>query len=159
DRPEGKATLLMLTRLPYQAVCFDLVPKKLAQGREAARALSVNENVFRKHLRQDQFQLGVDRGLWRLVRIDWPTAVVAGSAARHPIEWLCRFHLAGYPANPPGIEFWDEKNRVAIPAGRWPSWFKQFIAQSYPQLLAVEPAPYSRHLLQLSLFIARRKRQ
>src|SRR5689334_24124079 len=62
DRAEGNTSLLTLVRLPYQNVCFDLVPRQLVQIK-TPRLLSVNERVFRRHLQQNRFQAGVDRGL------------------------------------------------------------------------------------------------
>ena len=155
-RPEGKAGLLMLTRLPYQNICFDLASKEISRT-TSPKLSSVNETAFRKHLRQDAFQLGIDDGRWRLVSINWPRAVVALSAPDKLDEYFIRFRLNDYPAHPPGIELWNEKNHVTIPPECWPAWFNHFIAASYPDLITVDPSPYSPELLQLSLFIATRK--
>jgi len=158
ERPDGKTTLLMLTRLPHQNVCFDLVPKQLKQV-QLSRRLSLNESVFCRHLQLDPFQIGVDRGCWRLVRINWPEAVLAISAPDQVAEQFVRFHLDDYPANPPAIEPWDDAKRGAIPPENWPIWFRSFISASYPALVTVVPASYSPALLQLSLSIATQKRQ
>lgn len=159
DKPEGKTKLLTLTRLPYQNVCFDVVPKLPSQTRTPDLP-SVNESVFRRHLQQSRFQAGVDQGLWRLVSINWPNAVMAVSApGDYTAEHFVRFRLDGYPAQPPHVEPWDEEERLVILYDRWPDWFNHFIAESYPDLVTVDPPPYSTGLLELSVSIAARKRQ
>lgn len=156
-RPDGKTTLMTLTRLPHQNVCFDLVPEQPLPTR-IPELLSVNEKVFRKHLRQSRFQAGVDRGLWRLVSINWPNAVIAlGTSKHNSTEHFVRFRLESYPAKPPGVELWNQKHQASVPDDCWPVWFNLFIAEAYPHLIAVDPKPYSADLLQLSVSIAARK--
>ena len=158
DRPEGKTTLLALTRLPYQSICFDLVLKAASPIRTPPLR-SVNEGLFRKHLQQDRFPAGVDQGIWRLVRIHWPNAVFAISAPVHDIpEQFVRFRLDDYPASPPAVELWDETEQRPLVHDCWPVWFKYFVVESYPHLITVDPAPYSPGLLKLSISIAAHRR-
>lgn len=158
-RPDGKTRLMTLTRLPYQNVCFDLVPEQPLPTR-IPEVLSVNEKFFRKHLQQSRFQAGVDRGLWRLVSINWPNAVIAlGTSKHNSTEHFVRFRLESYPAKPPGVELWNQKHQASVPDDCWPVWFNHFIGEAYPHLIAVDPKPYSAELLQLSVLIAARKAQ
>src|SRR6185369_193429 len=107
DRPDGKTTLLTLTRLPHQSVCFDLVSTPAAPIRTLP-VRSVNESLFHYHLQQDRFPAGVDQGIWRLVRVHWPNAIFAVSSPAHNIpEQFVRFRLNDYPASPPAVELWN----------------------------------------------------
>lgn len=156
-RPEGKTKLITLTRLPYQNVCFDLVSEQHSPDR-VPELPSVNEGILRRHLRQSRFQAGVDQGLWRLVSINWPHAVIAlGTSKHNSIEHFIRFRLAGYPTQPPSVELWNEEHRASISPDCWPVWFNDFITESYPHFVAIDPKPYSAHLLQLSISIAHKR--
>lgn len=156
-RPDGQTSLISLTRLPYRNVCFDLVSEQPSPTR-VPQLLSVNETILRRHLWQSRFQAGVDQGLWRLVSITWPHAVIAlGTSKHNSTEYIIRFRLADYPAQPPAVELWDEERQASIPPDCWPAWFDHFMAEGYPHLVTVDPIPYSAHLLRLSISIAARK--
>ena len=157
-RPDGKTRLITLTRLPYQNVCFDLVREH--QPSRVPELVSVNERVFRKHLQQSRFHAGVDRGLWRLVSINWPTVVMAlGTSKNNSTEHFVLFGLDSYPAKPPGIELWNPQHEATVPHDCWPVWFKHFVAEAYPHLITINPRSYSADLLQLSVSIAAREAQ
>jgi hypothetical protein len=85
--------------------------------------LSPDERTFRDHLDRVPYQVGVDRGRWRLVSLDWPYAVIAVAAAERsdsPAEFFLRFDLTGYPQQAPIITPWDPVTGAALPADRRP---------------------------------------
>lgn len=72
---------------------------------EAAAALepqmSPDELAFCEHVAGARFQAGVDGDRWRLLSIEWPTAILAISAAprpNSPPEFFFCFELTGYPS-------------------------------------------------------------
>ena len=72
--------------------------------------LSPDERALREHLKSLRFQQGHDDGLWRLISLDWPHALVAVSAAMRagaPNEFVLRFELSGYPQPGPTAGLWD----------------------------------------------------
>lgn len=70
------------------------------------------------------FQCGEIEGRWRLIRTDWPCAVIAVSAAERsqsPREYCFRFECTGYPQTPVTARPWDFLANAPLPASRWPT--------------------------------------
>lgn len=83
-----------------------------------------DEQVFRRHVLEGPFQSGVDRGLWRLVSVEWPYAVVAVSAASReggPAEYSFRFELTDYPQAAPTAQLWDVATQSRLAPAQWPT--------------------------------------
>jgi hypothetical protein len=160
ERPNGDVLLLTLTRCPYRNIAFDLV-RRPAFRIDEMLPVSLNETIFRKHLQRSRFQAGIDRRLWRLVSIDWPHAIIALRVERKDslTEQCVRFRLNSYPAAAPTIELWDEEHKRVIPCWEWPAWFAEFIISVYPELVTLDPLPYTTEVLDFSLSIAERRRQ
>jgi hypothetical protein len=81
--------------------------------------MSASERAFHDHVGRPDFQLGVLRGRWRVVRVDWP-AVFITVTARDGVEWGFRFQLDGYPAALPNACPWDLASGAALPPAQWP---------------------------------------
>lgn len=59
---------------------------------------------MRAHLLRPEFQAARAAGRWRVLDIDWPSALIAVSAAARPNspdEFVLRFDLTGYPSQAP----------------------------------------------------------
>jgi hypothetical protein len=86
----------------------------------AAGTASAAERLFVADVEGGRFSAGVDRGYWRLVKLDWPHAIIEVAYPACPGGWLVlRFHLAGYP-QAPTAQPWDLENGMALPGPRWP---------------------------------------
>ena len=80
------------------------------------------ERLLRDDLANAPFAVGCDRGYWRLVRLDWPFAVIAVTAAPRPgapDAYALRFDFTGYP-DAPTAQFWDPEADAPLPPQRWP---------------------------------------
>ena len=82
-------------------------------------AISAEERAFRDHVERPDFQLGVLKGQWRLLRVAWPTADIA-ITARDGTEWGFKFLLDGYPARLPNARPCDLASGVPLSPDRWP---------------------------------------
>ncbi len=85
--------------------------------------MSPDERTFRAHLKRGAFQAGVSAGRWRLIRIEWPHALIAVSAADRkngPEELVLRFELTGYPNTLPTSVLWDIDANAVLAEGRRP---------------------------------------
>lgn len=83
-----------------------------------AVALSPAERSVRAHLVGARFQSGVDEGRWRLISMEWPSALIAVSAAARPgapAEFVLRFDLSGYPQPGPTAGIWDVSTNALLP--------------------------------------------
>jgi hypothetical protein len=121
---------------------------------------SVGERLLRKHLQCESFVTGVERGFWRLVTLSWPSALFAigevfSTGAPDVAINLC---LRQYPISAPTLQLWDLSTNSRISARAWPSWFIDFITH-YPNLVKLQPEPYSPELLPISIAIARGLKQ
>ena len=89
----------------------------------AARTdMSPDEAAFLADIEAAKFQAGVDRGRWHLISIDWPTAVIAISAAPRtgaPGEFCFRFMLDGYPEGATACPI-DPENGQTLAANQRP---------------------------------------
>jgi len=86
-------------------------------------AMTPAEKVFRAHVEKGPFQSGVDRGRWRLVRIDWPYSVITVAAAARdnaPSEYAFRFELINYPVTPATAQLWNENPKGLLESAKWP---------------------------------------
>lgn len=80
---------------------------------------SAAEKALREHVERPDFQLGVLKGWWRVIRVDWPVSLIA-LTARDGVEWGFRFQLDGYPAALPNARPWDLATDQALHPSRWP---------------------------------------
>jgi hypothetical protein len=82
-----------------------------------------DERTFRRHLAAGPFQVGVDRGDWRLLSVEWPYAVIAVAAPPRPgapDEIALRFELSGYPQRAPTAQPWDIAANATLADALWP---------------------------------------
>lgn len=77
------------------------------------------ERAFRAHAERPDFLLGEMKKQWRLIRVAWPTAVIAVTS-RDGTEWGFRFQLDGYPAGLPNACPCDLDTGTPLPAAHWP---------------------------------------
>lgn len=83
-----------------------------------------DERTFRAHIKAGAFLRGQARGRWRLIKVDWPHAVIAVSAAPRvgsPEEYGFRFELTNYPQSPPTAQPWDIEHERPLETTRWPT--------------------------------------
>lgn len=83
-----------------------------------------DERTFREHIKAGAFLRGQVRSRWRLIKIAWPHAVIAVSAAPRegsPNEYGFRFELTNYPQTLPTAQPWDLEHDRPLEARRWPS--------------------------------------
>src|SRR5437867_1706046 len=91
--------------------------------------------MFRQHVAGGAFLRGQVRGRWRLVRITWPHAVIAVSAAQRagsPSEYGFRFELTNYAQVPPTAQPWDLAQDQALAPTRWPTGRSRLAAAFNP---------------------------
>lgn len=82
-----------------------------------------DERALRAHLQQGPFQSGVDRGRWRLIRIEWPYVLIGIHAAprdRAPDEFVLRFDCTNYPQIAPTAQPWDIARNGPLAPESWP---------------------------------------
>jgi len=85
--------------------------------------MTPDERTFHDHVAAARFQLGVDRGDWRVDSDVWPNPVIEVAAAVRadaPSAFAFRFDLTGYPVDGPTSEPWDIPANAPLPAARWP---------------------------------------
>ena len=83
-----------------------------------------DERTFREHVKAGAFLRGQVRGRWRLIKLAWPHAVIAVSAAPRagsPNEYGFRFELSNYPQVPPTAQPWDLEHDQGLATTRWPT--------------------------------------
>jgi hypothetical protein len=83
-----------------------------------------DERTFRQHLEAGAFLRGAARGRWRLIKVAWPHAVIAVSAATRegsPSEYGFRFELTNYPQVAPTAQPWDLEHDRLLEPTRWPT--------------------------------------
>lgn len=94
-----------------------------------------DERTFRLHLTGGAFLRGMVRGRWRLVKVTWPHAVIAVSAALRPgspTEYGFRFELTNYPQVPPTARPWDLEHDQSLAPTRWPTGRSRLAAAFNP---------------------------
>lgn len=85
--------------------------------------LRLDEKIFRQHLDEGPFQIGVDRNKWQLVSINWPHVIINVSATPHggwPTKYAFRFDCTNYPAVPVTAQPWDIELNGPLESGKWP---------------------------------------
>ncbi len=83
-----------------------------------------DERTFRGHVASGRFQIGADRGDWRLAVDRWPDPLIAVAAAERPPApsvLVLRFDLTNYPAAAPTSQPWDEHADAALATDQWPT--------------------------------------
>jgi len=89
-----------------------------------AQTVLPDERRFRGDLESGAYLLGAALRRWRLLRIGWPHALIAVSAAPRPnapAEFVLRFDLTGYPQAAPTARLWDDATNTELPENRWPA--------------------------------------
>jgi hypothetical protein len=84
---------------------------------------SAEERVLRAHLERAEFLAGVRERRWRLISLEWPTAMIAVAAAARrgaPREFFFRFDLTGYPRQGPNAFPWDVETDANLAADKRP---------------------------------------
>lgn len=74
---------------------------------------------LQRDLQSADFDLALTQGLWRLVGVDWPTALFAVTAGDGGALGL-RLDLTGYPGQAPAGQPWDLAAAAPLPMERWP---------------------------------------
>jgi hypothetical protein len=90
---------------------------------EDVDATPPDERALRAHVTGARFQIGVDRGEWRLAGITWPHVLIAVAAAERPdspTEVGLRFELSGYPTTAPIAAPWDLERDTPLDTSKWP---------------------------------------
>src|SRR5206468_8297273 len=85
--------------------------------------MAPDERALREHLRGGRFQSGAAAGMWRLISVSWPYALVVVSAAERPnspSQFALRFKLNGYPHTAPTGGLWDVATDMSLPGDRRP---------------------------------------
>jgi hypothetical protein len=81
------------------------------------------ERVFREHLERADYVAGVGAKRWRLISLDWPTAIFAvraGARESSPEEFSFRINLDGYPGQAPHGHAWDPETEAVLAADKRP---------------------------------------
>jgi hypothetical protein len=84
--------------------------------------MSPEERSLQRHLRDGPFQLGVDRGDWRKISLEYPRGIFAVRTAPRagaPDELALLFDLTGYPQIPTA-QPWDVHASAPLPIDLWP---------------------------------------
>lgn len=81
--------------------------------------LSPDEVSLRADLASARFLSGVDRGRWRLLRLEWPHAFIVVVAC-DGLEFVLRLNCKGFPIAPPTGTFWDMDANGRLSDTRWP---------------------------------------
>lgn len=134
--------------------------RKACRDGNGAGISSVGERLLRQHFQCESFVTGVERGFWRLVTLSWPSALFAIGevfSTADP-EVAVKLYLEQYPIGAPTLELFDLSTNMKIAARSWPSWFIDFITR-YPNLVKLQPEPYSPELLPICIAIARGLKQ
>ena len=103
---------------------MDVNPGASTDAAVASVPHSPDHQTFLRHIEDAPFQIGLDRGKWRLLASPaWPVALIGISAparTNSPDEWAFRFDLSLYPHQPPTAGLWDMATQSWLPPERWP---------------------------------------
>ena len=83
----------------------------------------LDEQIFRKHLDEGPFQIGVDREKWQLISINWPYVIINISATPHegwPTMYALRFECTNYPDVPVTAQLWNIEKNTPLESSKWP---------------------------------------
>lgn len=78
-----------------------------------------DERAFAADVAKPAFRLGEAEGRWKLLRVEWPFALISVSA-KGGLAYAFRFDCTGYPAAPPTGGPWDTERNAVLAAERWP---------------------------------------
>lgn len=78
-----------------------------------------DERAFRADVDRPVFKLAEVEGRWRLLKIDWPHALVEVSA-RDERRFALRFDVSGFPTAPPTSRPWDVERGAPLANELWP---------------------------------------
>jgi len=91
--------------------------------------MNPDESLFKQHLGEALFQIGVDDGSWglcgTLADIQWPCAVLWCKATPKESgqkKYYFRFTLDGYSASAPTAVPWDINKNQPLEHAAWPRW-------------------------------------
>jgi hypothetical protein len=89
-----------------------------------------DEAALRRDLAGGNFQRGVARGRWRLLRVTGSLAILAVAAAPRspaaPKEYAFRFDCQGYPRQGPTAQPWNAQADTPLPEREWPAGTGRF---------------------------------
>jgi len=105
------------------------------QDQVPCAAQKPDERAFRQDVGGGAFLRGAARGRWRLVKITWPHAVIAVSAAPRagfPSEYAFRFELTNYPQDPPTAAPWEVERDLPLATTHWPTGRSRLAAAFNP---------------------------
>jgi hypothetical protein len=83
-----------------------------------------DEARMRHDLEAANFQVGVDKGRWRLIELRWPHAFIEVFAAPRPnapAGYVLKMQCDGYPQQLLTAQFWDLRADAQLPIERWPT--------------------------------------
>jgi hypothetical protein len=89
-----------------------------------ARCTRPDHAALLEHLEGAAFLLGARDQRWRLIRVQWPYALIAVSAAlreNSPAQYIFRFDCTGYPRVATTGSLWDMETDELPPVSRWPN--------------------------------------
>ena len=88
-----------------------------------------DQSLFKGHLEEASFQMGVDRGQWGIVdapdNISWPNVIIWCRAAPGDTgfeKYYFRFNLENYSASAPTAVPWDIDAQKPLAHEFWPAW-------------------------------------
>lgn len=108
--------------------------------------MAPDERTLRGHLAGGGFRSGVESGMWRLLSLEWPFALVAISAAPRgsaPTEFVVRFELSGYPNVAPTGGIWDAEAGTSLPQNKRPKGDKLALVFRADRWVAGDNAMYA----------------
>lgn len=158
--PDLGAPLRELTHPPYRNVCLDVIAAPRSPA--VSSTDSVGERLLRKHMSQERFQSGIDQQLWRLIELNWPFGIFGlrrKAKQGKQCEAVLRLRFDMYPLMPPQVEVWSAETWSALGAELWPSWFRRFVCEYYPEFADLPPSQYCPDLLRISAALAHRLKQ
>jgi hypothetical protein len=94
-------------------------------------AAGPDERTFRDHVERATFRAGVSHGRWRLIEVDWPSALIEVAAVARkssPTSFILRFELSNYPASGPTAGLWDPATGNYVVADKRPKGHRQTLA-------------------------------
>ncbi len=100
--------------------------------------MSPDLELFNKHIKEAEFQIGLDKGMWGIVdenlqRPNWPYVIIWIKAAKKinaPDKLYLRFELSGYPSSAPTACPWDMSSNQPLPNDLWPQGNK-FVSATF----------------------------
>lgn len=85
--------------------------------------MNPDERLFKSHLEEASYQLGVDNGFWDIVEISWPIVylwIAAAAKKNSPDKYYFKFTVDGYSDSAPSACPWDIEKKSVLPLNEWP---------------------------------------